>query len=99
MGKIVAYHPEIHVRKREGEFRAIKADMDDWYEDKEVLQQMAASVGARTVGELVESLEGGGSEEIRASTTNNVISCRVETPSRDEVCGAKDGYWDWDEQI
>jgi hypothetical protein len=95
MAKVLAYHPEIHVKKRDGGLVAIRADMPDWASDEEVLSQLARPVGARTVGELVEAMENGGGETIRASALNDVSGCSVE-PVGPDVHKEERG---WDEAI
>lgn len=56
MAHIIAYHPEIVVRKKE-ELFVIKMNLDDWAPDEEVLGILASETGAKTMGELVESIE------------------------------------------
>lgn len=56
MPRIVAYHPEIFVR-RGAEVVAIKMDLDDWAPDEEVLDMLVDETGARTMGQLVEKIE------------------------------------------
>jgi hypothetical protein len=56
MPKVVAYHPEILV-ERGGELFLIRADLDDWYSDEEVIGKLAAETGGRTLGEIVEGID------------------------------------------
>ena len=56
MPKIVAYHPEILVEKG-SELFLIRADLDDWYPDEEVISKLAAETGGRTLGEIVERID------------------------------------------
>jgi|6_EtaG_2_1085325.scaffolds.fasta_scaffold88167_2 hypothetical protein len=75
MGKIVAYHPEIWVRKPDGKIAQIVVDMDDYYDDGEVLGKLSgANPLCRTMGELVESVRNGKlSQEV-----DGVLSCCIE---------------------
>ena len=57
MPRIAAYHPEIVVQKKDGSVAVIKPDMDDWYDDREVLEYLAKATGARTVGQVVERVQ------------------------------------------
>ena len=62
---IVAYHPEIRV-KRGDQVMAIKLGMDDWYTDDEILGKLAVlNPGCKTVGDLVVAIE----------TRNGELSC------------------------
>ena len=75
MPRIVAYHPEIVVEKPNKELVAIKADLDDWYSDDEVLEQLARETGARTVGEAVMAVE----EDLakKSKSNNGLDSARI----------------------
>lgn len=57
MPKIAAYHPEITVQRDSGEVVVIRPDLDNWYDEKEVLEILGRATGARTVGQVVEALE------------------------------------------
>lgn len=75
MPRIVAYHPEILVEKADKEVVAIRADLDDWYSDEEVLAQLARETGARTVGEAVTAVE----EDLvkKSRSSNGLDSARI----------------------
>jgi hypothetical protein len=94
MGKVTAYHPEIPVRKRDGSVVVIKPDLDDWYEEDEVLGKLlAANPGCGTMGELVEAIESGNGESSQVS--NGVLSCCIEG-----VTGtAQQDARSWDERV
>lgn len=91
--KVVAYHPEIRVRRGD-RIVVIQADMDDFYEDGEVLGMMAAAnPDCRTVGQLVEAVEG---ELFRRSPS--ILACCisvVEATAQDAEAPCRD----WDEAI
>lgn len=90
---VAAYHPEILVR-RAGGIVAIKADLDDWYEDGEVISKLAAAnPKCRTVGELVEAIEG---ESFRRSP--GVMACCI-SESEASTQAAPDVVREWDEPI
>lgn len=78
MSKIIAYHPEIAVEKKDGTVFVIRPDMDNYYTDQEVLEALAMSAGVGTVGEIVESLQ---NRTIAYGLKDNpagVLACRVE---------------------
>jgi hypothetical protein len=56
MPRIVAYHPEIFVRRR-GEVVAIKMDLPDWASDEEILNMLVDETRGRTMGQVVERIE------------------------------------------
>jgi len=90
MPRIVAYHPEILVEKENKELVAIKADLDDWYSDEEVLAQLARETGARTVGEAVVAVE----EDLakRSPSNNGLDSARI-IKVKDKKPGQKARKW------
>lgn len=74
MPKITAYHPEIAVQKESGEVVLIKPDLDDWYDEGEILSKLARATGASTVGEIVEAVEKRGV----GNTQPGLVACRIE---------------------
>lgn len=75
MPRIAAYHPEIAVQKKDGSVVLIKPDMDDWYEDREVLEHLARVTGASTVGQVVERVQ---RKRGMGNTQGPVLSVRIE---------------------
>lgn len=59
MYSILAYHPEVEVRRESGEVVTIELDMDDWYTNQEILERLLRASGGRTLGDVVESIEDG----------------------------------------
>ena len=57
MPRIAAYHSELCVQKKDGSLVVVKADLDDYYTDVEVLEMLGMVAGAGSVGELVEAVE------------------------------------------
>ena len=57
MPRVIAYHPEFLVIKGK-ELFSIHVDLDDWYNDDEVLQKLAVMTGAKTMGEAVVAIRG-----------------------------------------
>ncbi len=90
MPRIVAYHPEILVEKENKEFVAIRADLDDWYSDEEVLSQLARETGARTVGEAVVAVE---EDLVRRSASNNGLDSARIIKVKDRKPGQKARKW------
>jgi len=72
MPKIIAYHPEILVQRGSKLFM-IRADLDDWYPDEEVIEKLAVETGGRTLGEIVERVEKGDLKKLDSS----IISARI----------------------
>jgi hypothetical protein len=94
--KIAAYHPEIAV-DRQGTIVVIQADLDDYYEDGEVLSKLAAAnPQCRTMGELVEAIEKDGG--IQSQRANGVISCRI-LECEASTQATSDSVRPWDEPI
>lgn len=91
MPRIVAYHPEILVEKENKEFVAIKADLDDWYSDEEVLSQLARETGARTVGEAVVAIE---EDLVKRSNSNNGLGSARIIRVKDRKPGRPARKWD-----
>ena len=97
MGKlgrlVVAYHPEIRVRCGDRTI-TIKADMDDYYDDDEVIDKLAAAnPSCKTVGDLVKMIESG-----HFCMECGVINCHVS--HSDGVAKSDVGPMrDWDELI
>lgn len=93
--KITAYHPEILV-KRGDSVMAIKADLEDWCEDSEVLTRLAAvHPGCQTVGDLVEAIQRGDSPGQEGS---EVIPCCISSSVNNPV-DEQPQPLDWDEPI
>jgi len=94
--KVVAYHPEIRVRRGE-QVVSIQADMDDFYDDDEVLEKLKeANPGCRTVGDLVVALEQGSGNTVRKES--GVMACRIsecEAATKPTTGPVRD----WDEPI
>jgi len=57
MRNIQAYHAQFEVRKGKDNF-VVTADLEDWMDDLEFLKSAARKIGARTVGQVIESLVG-----------------------------------------
>lgn len=89
---VVAYHPEIPVRKKDGSVVLIKPDMDDYYGDDEVVGKLAAAnPGCRTMGDLVRAVVSKKGES--SQVANGVMSCCIEEAARD--CDARG----WDDPV
>jgi hypothetical protein len=73
--RIAAYHPEIAVRRATGEIVVIKPDLDNWYDEREVLTILGRAVGVRTMGQLVEALMSG---KRVGNTAGPLFSVRIE---------------------
>lgn len=56
MRPILSYSPEIHVEAPDGTVCAISLQLPDFETDETVLQQLAQTTQAHTVGELVNAL-------------------------------------------
>lgn len=75
MPKIAAYHPEIAVQKKDGSVVVVKPDLDDWYDDREVLRMLGRSVNAATVGQMVERVQ---KKRGMGNTGGPVLAVRIE---------------------
>lgn len=94
---IVAYHPEILVRRKSGVMVRLKVDMDDWYGDEDVNIRVAMAAReplCETYGELVELAKGIGELSLPVA---GVIACCIEdvTGAAAQSCDAKE----WDDLI
>jgi|6_EtaG_2_1085325.scaffolds.fasta_scaffold01213_11 hypothetical protein len=97
--QVSAYHPEILVR-RAGKVIVIRVDMDDWYEEGEVLGKLAAAnPSCRTVGELVEAIESGEGE--LSAKGSGVMACCISDRVRPEAStqAVLESVRQWDEPI
>lgn len=91
--KVVSYHPEIRVRRGD-RVVVIQADLEDWCDDGEVLKLMAAgNPGCRTVGDLVEAIEG----ELFQRPSSVLACCISEVGAASQA--ADTPVRDWDEPI
>lgn len=54
--KIAAYHADLVVEK-DNELYQIRIDRPDWDYEYEILKQVAAELGVKTVGEIVEKMK------------------------------------------
>ena len=90
MRPIKEYHAKFGV-KRGGETLIVTANLTDWMDDLEFLKEAARHIGARTVGDVVESLVG---RRISDIGCNGV---RVESIMPHSVSQV-DAY-DWDMQL
>lgn len=98
--KVVQYHPEIRVRRGD-QVVVITADLEDWCEDREVLGKLAAAFpGAKTVGDLVEAIEG--RTQIHrgelSSQQSDLVSCCIQEMDA-AIHSAETPVRDWDEPI
>lgn len=53
MGRVIAYHPSILVRKSDTVYR-LDITCDDWYQDDQIIRTLAAITGAATFGGIVD---------------------------------------------
>lgn len=102
MVKIAVYHAELAVQKKDGSVVVLKADLEDYATDREVLEALNVPFGVSTVGELVEWLEDegltgvtdGGTASVEKEKGIPVLSVRIE--GGDERCQLR---YLWDDPI
>ena len=102
MVKIAAYHAELAVQKKDGSVVVLKADLEDYATDREILEALNMPFGVSTVGELVravqdEGLTGvvhGGITSVKKEKGIPVLSVRIE--GGDERCQLR---YLWDDPI
>jgi len=80
MPRVIAYHPEFLVVKGK-ELFSIHVDLDDWYNDEEVLNKLAAWTGVRTMGEAVVAIRG----KKFATESVNILSARISIVGTEHV--------------
>jgi hypothetical protein len=98
--RVVQYHPEIRVRRGD-RVVVISADLEDWCEDREVLDKLAVGYpDCRTVGDLVEAIEHGDGEPHPPLPLRDtgVMSCRILEMDA-AIHSAETPVRDWDEPI
>jgi len=55
MGRVIAYHPSILVRKSDTVYR-LEVTCDDWYNDDQIIHTLATITGAATFGGIVDTV-------------------------------------------
>lgn len=59
MPTVVAFHPRVGVRSKDGRLFVIEADLPDFADENEVLAVLAKELRVRTAGELVGAIASG----------------------------------------
>jgi hypothetical protein len=76
MAQIIAYHPELLVQCEDGSVAQISAELDDWYEDREVFSfLLGAYPGCKSMGDLVSAMKVRGGELFPGR--DGLVSCRI----------------------
>lgn len=87
MQKIAAYHAKFAIQNG-NKIVVLKPDMDDYYEDFEILTMLGKATGSNTMGELVDAISKG------ADMPPNVLTCVVEDGDEREQL-----RYDWNDLI
>ncbi len=91
--KIVAYHPSFLVNDGE-KYVAIEVDLNDWFNDKDVLQKLSELYKVQTAGELVQTLQNDlplvaqSAEKVKAAVEKGILGVRITQMSPEAITDA-----------